>query len=426
VLTSKRFIEKKPVQLDAELVFLEDLKEKATTADKLGCAFSAFVTPCSWLDTKLGLRKVKPDDLLTVIFTSGSTGEPKGVMLSQHNISSNVEAVDHLFHLRRNDVIMGVLPFFHSFGYTVTMWLPFITEPAAVYHFNPLDGRTVGKLCGKYDVTILGATPTFLRTYLKRCTADQLSKLDLAIVGAEKLPTELAKSFKDKFGIEPTEGYGTTELSPIAAFNVPEHRMGPTDQVGAKMGSVGRPMPGAIARIVNVDTGEDLGTNIEGLLQIKGPNVMLGYLNQEEKTREVIQDGWYNTGDIARIDDDGFIEITGRQSRFSKIGGEMVPHIRIENELARIVDDPDDDEPNILVAVTSVPDPKKGERLIVFHKQFKKSIDDALDELSQTDLPNIWLPGRDSFHEVTEIPLLGTGKLNLKALKDLALEKYGP
>ena len=425
VLTSKRLIEKKPVQLDAELVFLEDLKEQATGLDKLSCVFSAYVTPCSWLDTKYSLRKIKPDDLLTVIFTSGSTGEPKGVMLSNHNVGSNIEATDQVFNFDRNDVIMGVLPFFHSFGYTVTMWLPFMVDSAVVYHFNPLDGRTVGKLCEKYGVTILGATPTFLRTYMKRCTVEQMSKLDMAIVGAEKMPPDLAAAFKEKFGVEPTEGYGTTELSPIASFNVPDHRSGSTEQSGTKAGSVGRMMPGAIAKVVNADNGEDLGTNAEGLLKIKGPNVMLGYLNHEEKTKEVIEDGWYNTGDIARIDDEGFIEITGRQSRFSKIGGEMVPHIRIENELARIVDDPDDEEPNILVAVTSVPDAKKGERLIVFHKKLIKPLDDVIKELSDTDLPNIWLPSRDGYCEVDEIPLLGTGKLDLKAVKELAIEKFG-
>ena len=425
VLTSKRFIEKRPVELDAELVFLEDLKEQATTGDKVASLFEAFVMPTSLLESKLGLKKISPDDLLTVIFTSGSTGEPKGVMLSHNNVGTNIEGVDQLFHLKRSDTILGVLPFFHSFGYTVTLWLPAITNPAVVYHFNPLDGRTVGKLCGKHKVTILGATPTFLRTYLKRCTPEQMEHLDLTIVGAEKLPPDLANQFKEKFGVEPTEGYGTTELSPVAAFNVPPHRTGTTMQSGTKMGTVGRPMPGATARVLHPDTQQELGPNEEGLLMIKGPNVMMGYLNQKEKSDEVLCDGWYNTGDFARIDDDGFIEITGRQSRFSKIGGEMVPHIRIEQELARIADDPDDEEPNVLVAVTSVPHPSKGERLIVVHKKLIKPIEQILDELSETGLPNIWMPSRDSFVEVEAIPLLGTGKLDLKGLKDMALEKFG-
>ena len=426
VLTSKRFLEKKPMELDAELVLLEDLKEKATSADKFKAAASAFLEPAVLLERRYGLTKIEPDDLKTIIFTSGSTGEPKGVMLSHFNVLSNINAVNQLFHIDKNDVILGVLPFFHSFGYTITLWLPLALDAGCVYHFNPLDGRMVGKLSEKHGVTIIGATPTFLRTYLKRCTPEQLKTLDLAIVGAEKLPEDLANAFKEKFGVEPTEGYGTTELSPLGAFNVPLHRSGTMDQPGTKAGTVGRVMPGATAKVVHPETNEELPPDAEGLLKIKGPNVMKGYLNRDEKTHQVIeQDGWYNTGDIAKIDSDGFIEITGRQSRFSKIGGEMVPHIRIEAELARIVEDPDSEDPEVLVAVTAVPDAKKGERLIVLHKPLKKPVEKVIEELGDAGLPNLWLPSADSFCEVEQIPLLGTGKLDLKGLKEAAMERFG-
>jgi len=425
VLTSRRFQDKRPFNIKAQYIYLEDLKEEASGFAKLKAGASAKFEPVGMLEKRLGLTNISPDDLITVIFTSGSTGTPKGVMLSHNNILSNLMAIDQLFNLTAEDVLIGVLPFFHSFGFTITMWLPFCVEPSGVYHFNPLDGRTVGKLAGKYGGTIIASTPTFLRTYLKRCTPEQFSRMNLVITGAEKLPTDLADAFKDKFGVGVTEGYGTTELSPAAAFNVPATRLGPGADAATKAGTVGRVMPGATVRIVDPDTGKELGINDEGAIQIKGPNVMVGYLNLPDKTAEVIRDGWYDTGDMGMIDADGFISITGRMSRFSKIGGEMVPHIRIEEELARIVDDPDDEEPNILVAVTSVPDAKKGEKLIVLHKPLKKSIDDALKELGECGLPNIWMPSSDGFVEVEEIPLLGTGKLDLKGVKETAMARFG-
>jgi acyl-[acyl-carrier-protein]-phospholipid O-acyltransferase/long-chain-fatty-acid--[acyl-carrier-protein] ligase len=200
-------------------------------------------------------------------------------------------------------------------------------------------------------------------------------------------------------------------------------------QSATKLGTVGRPFPGVMAKIVDADTGKDLGINQDGLLYIKGPNVMKGYLNEPERTAVVIKDGWYNTGDIGRIDDDGFIQITGRLSRFSKIGGEMVPHIKLEELLTRIVGNSHAAEagetmPEVPLAVTSVPDEKKGERLVVVHKPLSKPITAILDELAETGLPNLWIPSNDSFVEVEHVPVLGTGKLDLRGLKQLALEKF--
>jgi acyl-[acyl-carrier-protein]-phospholipid O-acyltransferase/long-chain-fatty-acid--[acyl-carrier-protein] ligase len=294
-----------------------------------------------------------------------------------------------------------------------------------VYHFNPLDARMVGKLIQKHQVTIIAATPTFLKSYMKRCDTDQMKTVNLALVGAEKMPPELRIAWNEKFGFEPTEAYGTTELSPAAALNVPDNRSGKSGvDSRTRHGTVGQAIPHTEAAVFHPETGERLATGQEGLLRIKGPNVMLGYLNQPEKTAEVIIDGWYNTGDIAKIDEDGFIEITGRQSRFSKIGGEMVPHIRIEQELTRIIDDDLTDEPEVLCAVTSVPDAKKGERLIVLHKPFKKPIPQVLTELQQAGLPNLWIPSQDSFLEMENVPLLGTGKLDLKAVKEAAMHHF--
>ncbi len=426
VLTSKRFLEKNPVTLDAEMVLLEDLREKVGLFDKLAAAFLALCVPMFLLERWLGLTSKSPDDLFTIIFTSGSTGDPKGVMLTYGNVMSNILAVDAVFHISQDDVLLGVLPFFHSFGFTGTFWLVLCLEPKGVYHFNPLDARTIGKLCEQHGVTITMATPTFLRTYLKRCTPEQFSKLDTVITGAEKLPPDLAVEFEKKFGVFPTEGYGTTELSPVASVNVPPHRAGSIERAAAKPGTIGRPLNGVSFRITDPDSGAVLGVGEQGILWIKGPNVMRGYLNQPEKTAEVIRDGWYNTGDMAMVDEEGFITITGRLSRFSKIGGEMVPHIKIENAIAEILEEngsasaEESDNASPLVAVSAVTDDKKGERIVVLHLPLSVPVDEIIRRLGESGLPNLWLPGRDSFYEVANIPLLGTGKLDLKGVKQLA------
>ena len=437
VLTSRKFLEKRPMDLAAEMVFLEDLKPKATTAVKLKAAARAML-PVALLERSLGLHDLGPDDLLTVIFTSGSTGEPKGVMLSQANVGAVVAAIERLIHLGDPDAMLGVLPFFHSFGYTVTLWWPLCVATAGVYHVNPLDARTVGKLGEKYRPTFLVATPTFLRGYLKRCEPDQLSSLDVIIVGGEKLPADLREAWTAKFGHEPSEGYGTTELSPVVSCNIPEHRARDKQRPDTRHGTVGRPLPGVRVKLTHPETGADLtatggaatggaGGEAEGLLNVGGPTVMRGYLNQLEKTAAAVKDGWYDTGDVCRLDADGFIHITGRQSRFSKIGGEMVPHLRIEEALLGVCEKcaADDEEGSPLLAVTAVPDERKGERIVVLHRALPEPTEKILGELRETGLPNLWLPDRDAFREVAEIPVLGTGKLDLRRLKELAAETFG-
>jgi acyl-[acyl-carrier-protein]-phospholipid O-acyltransferase/long-chain-fatty-acid--[acyl-carrier-protein] ligase len=407
--------------LNCELVYLEDLRDKPTTADKVIAALQAFVMPAGMLVRSLGLNKIQGDDVLTVIFTSGSTGAPKGVMLTHSNIATNVEAVNQVVHLKPEDVLLGILPFFHSLGYTVTLWGAMGLDIAGAYHFSPLDGRRVGQLCEKYHATLLLATPTFLRTYLKRGTREQFGSLDVVVTGAERLPPDVADTFEEKFGVRPVEGYGTTELSPLVSVNVPPSRSD-NFQIDRKEGTVGRPVPAVSAKVLDIDTGEDLGADQPGLLWITGPNVMKGYLNRQDLTDEVVVDGWYNTGDVALIDADGFIKITGRMSRFSKIGGEMVPHVKVEEELARAVGAGEDE---VKVAITSIHDAKKGERLIVLHTKIDKTPDELRKALTEAGLPNLFIPSADSFFAVDSIPVLGTGKLDLRAVKAKAEELGG-
>jgi acyl-[acyl-carrier-protein]-phospholipid O-acyltransferase / long-chain-fatty-acid--[acyl-carrier-protein] ligase len=422
VLTSRRVIEKLKPQIDAELVCLDDFRDQVTLVDKIA-AFAQSKLPVGVLEKHFGLTEVSPDDLLTVMFTSGSTGEPKGVMLTHDNVASQIESIQEAVKLRDDDAAIGVLPFFHSYGYTATLWTVLALAPKGVYHFDPRDAHQVGKLCQKHAVTVFMATPTFLRIYMRRVPPDDFRTLDVVFASAERLPKELSDAFEARFGMRPYEAYGCTELSPLVAVNVPPSRNPNESLPSAREGSVGRPIPGVIAKTVNPESGSDLASDEVGMLLVTGPNVMKGYLHQPELTSQVIRDGWYVTGDLARIDPDGFIEITGRESRFSKIGGEMVPHLKIEEALQRILGG---DEEHLLAAVTAVPDSFRGERLVVIHCHGEKSPDEICRELAAAGLPKLWIPSPDSFIEVTEIPILGTGKLDLRAIKEAALERFAP
>ncbi len=408
--------------LKAEFVYLEDLRDKALRGDKLYGILNAFLVPAFVLDRVLGLRRIRGDDVATVVFTSGSTGMPKGVMLTHHNIATNVEAIDQVVHPRPSDSILGIVPFFHSLGFTVTLWGPLLLDIRAAYHVgHPMDTRIVARLARMRSASILLATPTFLRMYLRRCDPEELSSLEVVVAGAEKLPISLCEAFEKKFGIRPVEGYGTTELSPLVSVNVPPSRSKSTT-IDCKEGSVGRPVPSVSVKAVDPETFEDLPLGTPGMLLVKGPNVMKGYLGQPEETAKVMHDGWYITGDIAMIDTDGFIHITGRLSRFSKVGGEMVPHIRIEEAIQKILGD--DDHVHLSVVVTSVPDERKGERLVVVHVPLAMSPQEIRDHLSTIGVPNLWIPDADYFLQVETIPVLGSGKTDLKAVSDLARKHF--
>jgi acyl-[acyl-carrier-protein]-phospholipid O-acyltransferase / long-chain-fatty-acid--[acyl-carrier-protein] ligase len=422
VISSPVFLKRVKLDVGDRMLDAGALKERLTAFDKVVAAVHATVTPVSLLERILGLHRIRPDDVLTVIFTSGSTGDPKGVVLSVENVGSNVRAIDELLHLSHADVALGVLPFFHSYGYTTTLWTPLTLEPAVVYHTNPLDAQEVGRLAREHHATILMATPTFLRTYVRRTAADDFSTLEAVFGAAEKLTRDVADAFEKRFGVRPWEAYGATELSPLVAANVPPSRHVPGRPVDAREGTVGRPIAGCHARITDRDGGHELPLGQEGLLWISGPNVMQGYLDRPDLTAKVVREGWYCTGDIARLDAEGFITITGRESRFSKIGGEMVPHLSVEESLNEELGAADGE---LLAVVTAVPDVAKGERLIVFHLPTGRDRQEICRKLSQRGLPNLWIPSPDSFVEIAEIPLLGSGKLDLKRLSVMALERFG-
>jgi acyl-[acyl-carrier-protein]-phospholipid O-acyltransferase/long-chain-fatty-acid--[acyl-carrier-protein] ligase len=421
VLTSRRFTDR--MQLDAgpdvQVILLEDYAHRFGRWRRL-CGIAAVVLLPGWFLDRFVLRlgKHRIDDLATVVFSSGSTGQPKGVMLTHANIAANAASMIQAIDLRAPDRALGVLPFFHSFGYTVTLWVPLQVGASLVYFPDPRQAKEIGELCRQYRCTAFVTTPTFLRFCLRRSEPDDFRSLRVLICGAEKLPASLAEEFRERFGVLPLEGYGCTELSPVATTNVPDVEVAGTRQVGNKPGTIGQPVPGVAARVVHPDTLAPLPLGEEGLLMLYGPNVMKGYLGMEERTREVIRDGWYVSGDMARIDEDGFVTITGRLARFAKIAGEMVPLQRIEEELHGILQTCDH-----VCAVTAVPDEKKGERVVVLHLRHPGlDVRELSEQLSQRGLPNLGLPGERDFFPIAEMPVLGSGKLDLKRLRDLAVE----
>lgn len=423
VVTSRAFLEKARVELPegVEPIWLEDLAPTISRGARAQALLLALFVPVRWLEKACGARRrPEADDIATVIFSSGSTGEPKGVMLSHFNIDSNIEAAAQIFRLEATDRLMGVLPLFHSFGY-LSLWFGSNKRVAIIFHPNPLDGGIIGALIQQYHATLLLATPTFLQIYLRRCTPAQFGSLRIVLAGAEKLSERLAQSFEDYFGIRPLEGYGTTECAPVVAASTLDFRAPGFYQPGSRRGYAGQPLPGVAVRIVDPDTFIPLPPDTPGMLLVKGPNVMRGYLGRADLTEKAMHDGWYVTGDMALTDQDCFLRITDRLSRFSKIGGEMVPHGRVEDALQEAAG-----ASLQVFAVTAVPDERKGERLAVLHTLDEAAIPGILEKVTASGLPNLFIPRREQFVKVAQLPILGTGKLDLREVKRLAVEALTP
>jgi acyl-[acyl-carrier-protein]-phospholipid O-acyltransferase/long-chain-fatty-acid--[acyl-carrier-protein] ligase len=419
VVTSRAFLEKAKLEPPSglETIFLEDPLGGIRPVDRVRATALALLAPVRWLERLCGAsRRPAVDDAATVIFSSGSTGEPKGVVLSHFNIDSNVQAIREAYRVLPKDRLMAILPPFHSFGYTM-FWFAAHSGMASVCHPSPLDADRIGELVQRYAATVLMATPTFLQLYLRRIAPAQFGSLRLVLAGAEKLPDVLALAFEDGFGIKPMEGYGMTECAPVVAVNTFDHREAGFFQPGSRRRYVGRPLPGVAVRVVNSETFEPLDANVEGLVLVKGPNVMRGYLGRDDLTRAAFHDGWYITGDLGHLSEDGFLKISGRLSRFSKIGGEMVPHGRVEEALQQAVG-----ADHQVFAVTAVGDERKGESLAVLHTLDDAAVQRALQALSGQGLPNLFIPRRDHFIKVAAIPVLGTGKLDLREIRRVAEE----
>lgn len=398
-------------------------KEMAAAGGKkamLPWLLAAYLLPNQWCAALLGLPKRGDREEAGLLFTSGSSGEPKGVVLTHRNVLANCGQISSLSILPESATLLGCLPVFHSFGFTVTLWYPMLRGCHIVTVPSPLETRKIVDAIREEQVTVLIGAPTFVRPILKKAEPEELRSLDLVVTGAEKLPDDLFDSFFDKFHIEIMQGYGLTETSPAANINQPHPPVVMSSnepQVGKRRGTVGRMMPGMTARIIDPETGDELPLTEPGVVLFKGANVFGGYLDDPEKTKAAFRDGWFVTGDLGRFDDDGFLRIEGRLSRFSKIGGEMVPHGTIEQKIITAFNwDALEASP---VFVVGVPDATKGEALVLLTTH-AVTPEVLRTKLVDVGVPNLWVP--KIIKLVDKIPMLGTGKTDLKRCRELAAE----
>lgn len=408
-----------------KLIFLERIIPTLKPKIAFWLALSKLL-PASALAALLGIRNKGDREEAGLLFTSGSSGEPKGVVLSHRNLLSNVQQFGARLELDpAEDKVLGCLPLFHSFGFTVTIWYPMLSGIDLVTYPSPIEAPKLAGLIEKHGITVMLATPTFLRGYLRKVNREQLATLKLIATGAEKLPTKLAQTFAEKFGKDVMEGYGLTETSPVSNINLPARSSSKRKALlSCKMGSVGHLVPGLALRITDASSGERLPVNQQGLIWFKGANVFDGYHNKPDITRQVIDDaGWFCTGDLGRIDDDGFLFIEGRLSRFSKIGGEMVPHETLEALINHALGL--DEEAERKIAIVGIPDEAKGEALVLLSTvsppdKSQQTLTELRSRLLDEGVAALWIPKQ--IRAVEEIPILASGKLDLKGCETLALK----
>jgi len=415
IITAKPVIEKLP-----DFPWTENVIDIATLIKGIGKAEILYYyglvrsVPAGALMRWLGVPQEGGDREAALLFSSGSTGEPKGVVLSHRNIIANLMQIHDVDLFEDTDVMLADLPIFHSFGFTVTMWYPMVSTVKAVCLPNPLETRRVAQAIADEGVTFLIGTPTLLRPFIKKVEPSLLKSLRVAVAGAEKPPEGFAELWEKTFGSRFLIGYGITETSPAVAADIEPINEG---RPSTFSGSTGRIFPGMQACIVDDSTGNVLSPQSLGVLYLRGANVFRGYLGDLEATSRAFANGWYKPGDIARFDENGDLHIEGRISRFSKIGGEMVPHGTVEQAIARAWHLEDSEIP--LVAITGVTDSVKGECLVLF-TAIDIHASELRERLAAEGMPNLWIPRR--IRRVDAIPTLASGKLDLAALRNSAQE----
>ncbi|ASM39643.1 acyl-[ACP]--phospholipid O-acyltransferase [Campylobacter sp. RM12327] len=425
IITSRKFVEKLADRgfnlqnsIGDKLIYLEDIAKSIEKKDKILAFLKAFFMP-AWLIKLTHFEPVDIGETATIVFSSGSEGEPKGIKITHRNLMANIKQIAGVLNKQKSDVIMATLPLFHSFGITVTTFLPLTEGIMSVHIPDPTDSSTIGNMAAKYNATILLGTSTFFRLYNKSKKINSLmfANLRIVVAGAEKLKEDIKKEFKMKFGHEIYEGYGTTETTPVVSCNMP-NSLDPdffTELVFNKPRTVGLPLPGTVIKIVDPKTLEELDIGEEGLILIGGHQVMEGYYDDMAKTSDVIVkiDGirYYKSGDIGLLDKDGFLKITDRVSRFAKIGGEMISLASVEEKVSNALGE------DIEIICVSVEDEKKGEKIVLLYKGEILPNEVSL-KLRASHVPPLMLPS--SIYNLEEMPLLGSGKVDLKAAKNLA------
>lgn len=402
IITSRKLFEKLDLEPIDHMVFVEDILAKVTTLEKLK---AAAISKLPFSILKGMVHNGPVTEVSVILFTSGSEKEPKAVQLSHKNILHNVDAVPLLVRLDNTDVFMSMLPLFHVFGLTTNFWLPVLLGSTMVTHPNPLEYKTISELVRQYKVTFMTATPSFFYGYLQKSEPGDFSSIRLAIAGADKLPDKVYEGFQKKHNLNVFEGYGTTETSPVISANYPGNH---------KIGSIGKPLPGVQVRILDINTDKILGTNQEGKIQVKGDMVMEGYLGDIEETSLRIRNGWYDTGDIGVLDEDGYLWHRGRLKRFVKVGGEMVSLVKVEDVLSRLL--PED----VICCVVDVPNPTKGADVVAAVANGDFDMHKVLKQLKK-ELPSIAVPRQ--FYVIENIPMMASGKVNFREVEKICRSK---
>ncbi len=440
IITSEKVLKRTKLQSTAEFLALESLQSHVSLSIKAYAWMESHAVPEFLLGLSLPglcasfnglehdhlhhiakiIRRKRLDEVAAIVFTTGSTSEPKGVMLTHRSILSNIWALQTVAKISGKEVVLGVVPFFHSFGFTLTLWAVMALGHTAVYHYNPLDAKVVASLCEKYKASVLFCTPTILKGYINRCLPEQFKTIRFCVLGGEQMSRQLELDIRNKLGISAMQGYGLTETSPVVASNIPwDYEFDDGTKVsGYREGTVGFPFPGTKIKIMDLATGVNLAPCMEGLIAVQGPQVMKGYLGDRMRTLKVLNDGWFVTGDLGFVDNDGFLTVTGRLSQFAKIAGEMVPHLGVEEEILRVGQLQDHS-----LAVTSIPDEKRGERLAVVYTDRQICPQSIVAKLKDTDISRLWIPDVGDFVEIDELPVLPTGKLDLRMIRRIAEER---
>lgn len=423
VLVDKAFLEKARIGMMPEMVELKEVESGISAMSRLFWGLACIFLPTQELMTYVSPNTHREVEATAVVlFSSGSTGQPKGVMLSHHNINADVDAFVRALSWTEKDRMLGSLPLFHSFGMMTSFWLPAMVGCKVVYVSSPLECSQVEEASIRHKLTIILATPTFMAAYLRRCAKETFAHFRFAIVGAEKLRKDITQRFN-----EVTEGksllleaYGCTELAPVVTVNIGSDPLEPGKECG-KEGSIGVALQGISVRIVDPVTREELPPGMDGLLLVKGPIVMQGYISDPVRTANVISDGWYETGDIGHMDPDGYITLSGRLSRFSKIAGEMVPHELLECIMGEIIG-----RDERVFAVGGIPDKNKGEALVVVYLKDKMNVtpEEMNEFLRKHNIPNLWIPRTANYRAVDSLPVTGTGKLDLVHLNEFIKKEF--
>lgn len=401
IITSKALLEKIGCRVVPGMVFLEDIMEEIGAIDKVQGLIK------SKLPLGILLKAVyqgEMDDNLVILFTSGSEKDPKAVQLTHRNIGSNVSDIGKILYVSSADIMLANLPLFHVFGFNIDFWLPLLNGMTVVSYANPLEYKKICTIIREEKISLMVGTPSFFAGYLRQADPGDFSSLRVAVAGADKTPDSLRKGFLEKHGLELCEGYGATETSPVVSSNLPEAN---------KPGSVGRVLPSVRVKIVDINSGEVLPPGSEGKILVKGDLVMKGYFDDIEETSLRIKDGWYETGDMGIIDEEGYLWHRGRLKRFVKIGGEMVSLVRVESVLLSLL--PDD----VDCCVIEVPDSLKGARIVA---ALTKPVNEKkLLKAMAEELPNIALPKQ--FMVLDDFPKMGSGKIDFRTITELVRQR---